>query len=568
MDISSIESGFINTFSLSYSVAKDVFGVEPFDAPTKVQRKIRKWIYKTYLLGTSLTESVQKFTDKSVSDFDFIAFVKACFDFEQAESIKKKQLFEAAAADLSQDVKQALWSMLQGQLCYGNIHKAEDDVWLDLSFGTNYDSTLHFIGASGLPKSDYDCFYLMGNLAKENGIYKLCGEVEYFEDESTKSFTLEFVDAEIKINLYNAVNCAAVSDPWHYLCSIASVLLDKNHLPYKYLNDKEKDLLPLAKEIHKLCYWLYIPEKYDAFSFDVLKKYIEKHGYAEVLLLLEKLEKRVAHGKSYENLLRKIASTLNKQKYEPLWRELYGLFIDSQAEYPSRAEILCPKELLIKTRDDTQKLMEQQGFSGKYPDFQKCISLQGLRLQDSYDKSYFIPNEKTVICRIKCIENYYDNYLNVQFVCTTEFVRDNKPAKDIYSCLFDCGGKRLFSTVRYDSENVYDEEETPDLAQIVEIATKTAELKKLTRQERSHIMNPNFPSWKLFCLIFIVLGGLFGVFMTIGFMLIELLVALIFGEIHEFPSLFMSTPWWMILAFCWASFGGIMGVISVIAKLK
>ena len=567
LDISSIDISLIRLLASDYNCAMEHFGTEPIYASGKLQRKIRKWLDKNYLCHYVFPEAVLKFTNKNASDADVITFTKECFDYIEAFDEQKKQLFDAASADLSDEVKEVIWEMLSGATCLREFFKIGEDIKLCLSFGSGYDYSIIFVNASGFPDGLFENFYFAnGSLTKQDDVYCLTGETEDYSD-NTEKFTLKFTDAKIHFVAYKLEEQSFNNSPWFHLEYIASSILDKNDLSPSFVNEQEKALIPLIKEVCNLSYFRYTSIG-NGNKFVNLRKYIDKYHFNELLPLIEKAENLTFESKNRGRVLDKINTLLNKQKYEPLWRAIFDPIVESQKEYPTRTEIYCSEEELQQTRNDIQRLMESLGYSGSYPDFQKCTSLRGLRLEDSYNKSYFISNEKTVICRIHCTEEYFMGRFSVEFLCATEFVRDNEPAKDVYSCLFDCGGKRLFSTVRYNSENVYDEEESPDLAQIVEIAAKTAELKKLTRQERSHVMNPDFPSWKLFCLIFIVLGGLFGVFMTVGFMLIELLVALIFGEIHEFPSLFMSTPWWMILAFCWASFSGIMGIITVIAKLK
>ena len=72
----------------------------------------------------------------------------------------------------------------------------------------------------------------------------------------------------------------------------------------------------------------------------------------------------------------------------------------------------------------------------------------------------------------------------------------------------------------------------------------------------------------LFFIIFAVGGILFGGGMTLFFMLFELITALLCGELAEFPELFMNSPWLMIFLFSGISYGGIMGLITILARRK
>lgn len=178
---------------------------------------------------------------------------------------------------------------------------------------------------------------------------------------------------------------------------------------------------------------------------------------------------------------------------------------------------------------------------------------------------------REMLCyHIHCTEEYFDEHLTVQFVCGTELLRKNETAGDIYSCLFNAKGRRLFQTVSYESEhiNLDGENETDDLEQKVQIAVKKAELTKLTKEERKAMGDFGISYWKLYLSVFVVMGGLFSVFMTIGFMLIAVAACLIFAQPQTIPSMFTEVPWWKLFLLTWVLFGGAMGIVTVLAKRK
>ena len=78
MDISKLDINHIELFGLAYSVAREVFDVEPIKATEKIQRKIRKWVNKTYVDGDDLPKKVLNFIDDSKSDSEFIKFLAEC----------------------------------------------------------------------------------------------------------------------------------------------------------------------------------------------------------------------------------------------------------------------------------------------------------------------------------------------------------------------------------------------------------------------------------------------------------------------------------------------------------
>ena len=97
---------------------------------------------------------------------------------------------------------------------------------------------------------------------------------------------------------------------------------------------------------------------------------------------------------------------------------------------------------------------------------------------------------------------------------------------------------------------------------------KRAELKKLTKEEREAVQDLGISKLLLLFFVFFFMGGFFALFMTMGFMLIEVLLCLIFGMPREISVLFAETPWWMLFASVWVLFGGAMGIITILAKRK
>ena len=76
MDITKIDNNDLEFICLWYTVATDVFGVEPCSASTKTKKKIRKWIYKTYIAGADYSQEVMNYVAKEVSDKEFFDFLK------------------------------------------------------------------------------------------------------------------------------------------------------------------------------------------------------------------------------------------------------------------------------------------------------------------------------------------------------------------------------------------------------------------------------------------------------------------------------------------------------------
>ena len=126
----------------------------------------------------------------------------------------------------------------------------------------------------------------------------------------------------------------------------------------------------------------------------------------------------------------------------------------------------------------------------------------------------------------------------------------------------------MFRTVSYQNGHINPDEEfeADGLERRVQIAVKNAELIKLTKEEREETVGFNFPYWKLFLFAFIVLGGLSGILMAIGFMLMTVVACLVLGQPQTIPSMLKDYPWGLILLLSWVLFGGFMGILTAFVK--
>lgn len=437
------------------------------------------------------------------------------------------------------------------------------------SFGTNI--TLVLTNSSGAPIGEFDGYnFSPDSLEKHGDYYILSGETFAYNsdsgEESYEKFAITFTDARAEISLYNASERVFCKTPWDYLQSVALAIGDRANFSESVLNEKEKSLLPLIKEINMLSYY----SPYDEIpspDFSNLKSYAQKYDYSELVCLIEELENNYG-GKKHDKFLKRLINALNLQKYEPLFREIYALIADSQSDYPSEFADSCPTQMMTDIRSEIESKLHKNGYTGAYPDFVKTGKLNGIHMVQSYDVDYIIGFEKNAANHIHCNELYTENGVKIEFLCGFERLNDNEPS-DIYSCMFNSKGKKLFKSFSFDIDKNSD---VTELRQTVDkftkIAIKKAELKRLTKEERKAANIYAYSDLSVFLSVFIIMGGLFGIFMTLGFMLIEVAVTAMVGMANEIPVLFMTTPWWLIFAACWVMFGGAMGVVQIIGKRK
>ena len=192
----------------------------------------------------------------------------------------------------------------------------------------------------------------------------------------------------------------------------------------------------------------------------------------------------------------------------------------------------------------------------------------GIHLADSYNMSYFVGCEKRAAHHIHCTELWFNDHIAIEFLCGTQRLKKGEEPTDIWTCLFNANGRRFFNSVIYESEYTDESGEvlSDDLGGRIAIAVKKAELKPLTKSERKEV--GKIPGWIIFLLVFILMGGLFGLFMTVGFMALTPLLLWLFGEGDSIGELFMMAPWLDMFFMSWLLFGGVMGVITVLAKRK
>lgn len=555
MNITEFDNESIIWLADCYETATAVFDVEPVCASAKVQKRIRKWAEKYRLDG----KNAAQYIGKNVSDEVFIGLLKECYDKIQTEKAYDRQIFDGLSADFTDETKSAVLKLFGNYIYYNDISIIGTDVHINVDVSAGYIVTLILQNASGAPEGEFEYLYFDENsLKKKDDEYIIFGKADCYED-SPAPFEIHFSGLKTDIKLFKPGLCSFDLTPWAQLKSVAGSVLSRCSLGVNYANEYENKLMPLAAEICKLEYFFYIPEESELNDFRILKSYIVKHGFNELLPFINKLKNVGLNEKKKERISKKLIDKLNTQKYEPLWRELYNLFDDVQADYPSYADLFVSPQLLEKTRTDIQKLMESHGYSGQYPDFIKKGSLHGVHLAESYDESYFVGAKKNAVYHIHCNEESDMQCLNIEFVCGTEFLKKGETPGDIYSCMFNAKGRRLCQTVCYDS-NI-------SLERKANIAVKKAEIKNLTKEERKESCFYDTRSLLfIFSFFFLAAGGAFGVLMTAGFMIIEAVLCLIFADLQAFIPIFLDTPWWAILFGSWILFGLIMGIITAISK--
>ena len=576
IDISKISSESMQRLAAAYLHATFILGISPLEASKKKQHKIRKHLSKQYAklkheFTDEISEDIISVFSAENSDREVLSLLKECHDFEEALAKKKEEQFEADFDVVDESIKSAFKALLQLEF-WPKIDPAGSDIKFVVDDTPAYRKTLTLKNTAAVPqdKEGYYCKNLEMMLKKEENRFCFCGELEDPAEETTTTFSIPFENAETEVEIYNACNNVTFwENPWDFLRTISFAIGMKAELPGDCCNAKEKALLPLIKEIVMLEYWMRLPEQ-TLSSFSELKKLVRQYGSSKAEMLLSKLEKIKPGDNAFYNIVKKLKSLLCQKQYEPLWREIYNKILDSQAEYPNKTDSLCDKEMLTGVRGDIQALMESKGYTGTYPDFVKKGALDGIHLEHSYHTTYFVAMEKRARYHIHCYEVLKENdWLTIQFLCGTAFLKKDEEETDIYDCLFNAKGRRLFHTVHhYIPFQTEDEMMADDLETSVTIAVKKAECIKLTKAEQKEFYGKIIPGWGMFWMIFLIVGGIFGIAMTAIMMLLCIIATVAFGFASSIPEILKEMPWGLFLAISWIGFGGAMGIVEVLALRK
>ena len=262
---------------------------------------------------------------------------------------------------LSNTVKDTIYFFLKEDLAYDDLIFQKEEMRIPIELCPNYNRTLILKNISHNLPEQYDFVTFMeGTFSEEENYYVLTGRAFHLEEYEEIPFSLLFHEAEVEIQIFRAGEIKYNSTPWMHLYYIASEILDKTFLPGDYLNDAEKELLPLIAELSKLSYFAKIPEEYQHSGFSAIKSFLEKHQAKKALALIHELENLTEEKKRFK-LTEKIHTSLNAKENEMLWRELYELIKFTQKEYPARVSAqITTKEIEEKRKISYNNKIEHQ----------------------------------------------------------------------------------------------------------------------------------------------------------------------------------------------------------------
>ncbi len=571
MRIENLEIKIIEKFSQGYILALFQFGKKALETPNgKKTVKIRKEIEQSCLREKALTAAPQferVLTYLSdLNDVDYIAFFKSCYEYIEEHGSSLQQRINEIGKNLSDEVREALVRFLENESYdKSDFKRVGNDLEITFDSSVAYEEKLILSNAEIVPDKGFDSlfFWELGTVLEENspfmqenGVYKLIAK-----DEKDQTVTISFIDASRELQSVNPMKSGLHILPWEQMVMLCVTILEKADKG-ALLNKEECTLLPLMREIVAL--FTSNPLLQET-AFPRFKVLIEKHCFPTLLAWVEKIELPHIKEKKRECLKRELFRQLNFATYQPLWQEIYDRIDESQKDYPTRVEAIKAKATITRLKNKVNELMQEHGYSGTYPDFYKRGVTKGVRFIGSYHASYIGLFEKNTVYRIYCNEACdSENRLFVTFLYGAEFLKPNESHSNINTCRFHNKGRKQVNSLLF----VADEGDGAalPLEKRIEIAVKSAENKKLTKEERAQILSfqPSllgqiasvFRVWFIAGFFFAAIGipAMIGVFSLIAWL-------------DGIPNVIDGVPWVEMFFMAWIGFGTGCGLLSSIVAI-
>ena len=463
------------------------------------------------------------------------------------EQDPKKVQFDRFSADLPEDVKKAVWDLLECPDFDRKLSPENGQLKVEIDSGTACIRVLTLYDVSGVPEGADELRF--ESLIKRRDEYRLVGEAEDYSAGETKLFTIRFSRAEVDTKVCRVRSPWPDCSPWETLVFTAFQLTEKYRISEALFNSGEMALLPLLEEMARLSHYADPEEPGSGAAYPQFRKLLEAYGGTELLPILEKLEQSDQFPKK-GRCLQKLFAKLNTVRYEPLFRNIWDRIAASQQDYPTRAQILLAEDKLTDLRSRIHSLMKLYGYCGAYPDYYKNTSIKGIRLAESYGMDYFVVGEKNVISHIRVNEVFTDR-MCLELICGTQVLKKNQERGDYLSCTFNSKG-RTFAKAIFCEEN--------QLGILLPIADKLARLQRLSREEKSLRNTEKSPSWLVFLFWLILGGGGFALLFIPLMMGFTAIVCLLAGD----PVVLTDVPWLHSFLFCWLGYGGLMGLVMAL----
>lgn len=332
--------------------------------------------------------------------------------------------------------------------------------------------------------------------------------------ENDEALTPELYDYFGKKDIF-----MAQSVPWLEIELALDEILQKNDFGRQYLNDKEQNLLPIAKSM------LFSPNYFRDMEMsgeeeeDVLN-YIEKNGtekllnlareYFQSMKISEQSDTPINETDRYE-LVEMIAEELNKRESKGIYKALYNDLKDASSQYPSKNV----GEEYKKDIKYIENYFNENGYKGEYPEFKKT--------------------EKRKILIIRCFESYgesdeYVTKVNRQFLLVKMSEEEYKRGdiKDLFDIYCRKSIKKLVEVKSYNIETI--------CTNVLKISSG----KRLGKSEKKRVIISKDEKLsailiKAYFMVAGVCGSMFTLFALLVMLVMELIISIAQNKLFEWP---------------------------------
>ena len=390
--------------------------------------------------------------------------------------------------------------------------------------------------ASGMPVEKEIGFFDPFELKEDGDAYILTGHISDLDYEDEEDVQLRFADAETNFGNLRLEPVVRYGRPWQCLADCGRELLHKAQMAGELLNDRERAILPMLRELGMVTGY---GSDEEVIGFDHLRVRFtaELHPY------LDQMERSAKNWKKYRKSADQLLNRLNRIEYLPLWKKIRDEIADTQTDYTASTQV--SPEVVRKIEAG----LHSRGYRGCYPEFVKTGTIEQSREMRSHDTCKWVRKGTPGVFHIRVVEL---NMGQLQFLCGTELLTDGEQSLGFDSCGFDAKGGCFLRDVTWT--------EGDDLDRRLLLAAKKAELRKLTRQEKDF----GELLWPLFLIAVLGFGGFTAVCMTIGMALVAGLVSLLFGGADAMWNVLTILPYGKVFWFTLVTVGGTLGALILL----
>ena len=443
---------------------------------------------------------------------------------------------EEILKDFPQQTAAVMKLLLDSEMEEHTIRRTEDGMRLECRCDMAMEYDVDLLGASGLPEDADGWYFGPAVLSRDGAGYVLTGTIEDERREEWIDVTLRFEGVEARVWAIRADLDLMYDDPWMNLSSAAFSIVRKEDCVPWLVNDRERELLPLLRELAALKFM----GDHGSYAFPILKTRLPD----EIVPMLEKLE-QAAELEELRRCSDRLSRTLRKVKYAPYWEDLHREIGVSQLGYPDHDR--KDSEIVRKITD----YLHDRGYLGSYPDFRKRGTVAKTRWLAADGRYFLVRKGQPLNSYIRCRASRFEGEDHVSFFSGAELPTPGGPI-GVDFCRFRSDGKRFRSQVFLGFGT-----DCGNLSEKLSVVVKNAELLPMNRAERK--LNGKVSFFAVFFWTFLLAGGFYAVLFTPAYALVSYFIGMLFDGFGGLGEYLREFPWLQMFAGCWLLAGGVFG---------